>query len=131
MSNIQTPLNWTITDAAGTALIDNQLTMHPEISVLPGQYQVSVSRPEDDATATLRVEVTGQDKQAILILPERLVPASLAMNAREQGVNGMIGRDLVWTLYAADGTVVLDHVTTSTASAEVLPGTYHVAVLRP
>jgi len=127
---IDTALNWTISDVGGKILIDNQLSHRPGVSVLPGNYHLTVVRPEDGATASRTVEVKDQPLQAILKLPALVVPAPLIMNAREEGVNGMIARELIWTLFDKNGQVVLDHVSGPTASTEVLPGRYRVEVLR-
>ncbi len=128
---IDIAMNWTITGPDGAVLIDNQLMLRPDLQVPPGLYQITVTRPEDGATATRQFEVGDLPLQAVLKLPMIVVPAPLTLNAREEGVNGMIGRDLVWSVFDAQGAMVLDHVTGSTASTSVLAGSYRVEVLRP
>ena len=127
---IETGLNWTVTEPDGTVLIDDQPLQRAEVNVLPGEYQISVTRPEDGASASRRVLVGDRPLQTVLKLPLIVVPAPLTLNAREKGTNRMISRDLVWTLYDRDGKVIVDHVTGPATRTEVLPGRYRVEVLR-
>ncbi len=131
-TEIKTPLIWTIMDSAGRVLVANQTVQRPMVSVLPGVYYLTVVRVEDGATVSQQVVVRKlQPLTAVLKLPELVEPVKLTIFSRVKSLSGgRVRSTLIWTLFDANGQVILDHVTGSEAKAVVVPGRYRIEVLR-
>ncbi len=123
-------LVWWIYAEDGTEVVSNDAGDAVRADVLPGAYRVEVLRTTDEASAEAEVIMERIDQTVRLELPELVEPAPLRLSAQEEGVNGALRRDLLWSLYDRDGTPVFEGTVGSAVNTSVMPGRYTVRVVR-
>lgn len=124
-------LIWSLTNKNGDGLRENVQTKDVVELLSPGTYLVEVVRIEDEAFAEKTVVITEQNDQVVvrLELPEITLPAKLSFEARLEGTDKVISRDLVWSVVDGDAKPVYDSIGLGDF-VEAMPGRYTVSATR-
>jgi len=122
-------LQWTVSNGLGIPVLTGGTSASPVLSLIPGTYTANVLRTEDGAVGTASVTIQAQDARITIALPLLERAQTITFAARVNGAS--VNRGLEWTVTDDTGAVVLRDTSDASPSAELMPGAYTAAVLRP
>ncbi|MEM1388993.1 MAG: VWA domain-containing protein [Pseudomonadota bacterium] len=129
--DITAGLAWSVSDASGALILQDDSDASPMIEAMPGAYTARVVRLEDGAEASADFSVVDASQTVILTLPDLPPPAVQVRAVAIDGRNGpRITDPLIWDLSGPDGAILTGEET-ARLDLELVKGTYTVSVTRP